>query len=582
MLGKLTLSGATTSSATAGFETGSNLGLDTTQGDFACNGVIANGYTGGTLGLTIFGYTSTVTLSASNSYTGATTISAGTLSLTGTLNGTSITTNNYGVFTEAASGGIVGGGGFTQGSDGTSTLSGSNTYTGATAVNGGSLTVNTPLGNTAVTVGGSAVNGGTLNLNGTNAISHNTLTVNNAYGIVNESSNDAISGTAALTISNGTVTLSNSNNYTGNTTLSGAGTLYLNAAGAISAGTLIYNGGNLSEYVNNALSGAAGLTLNIPLTLSVNNATTGALTLNGVTLTESGVTETFGSLALGNNAAAPYNPASTLSIDSYSTLNIAGATVNRVAGTTLDIGSSGAINVNSALVASGIYVSATSNGVAFATANGQTEWATNTGGVLGGLVTGGTTYGATANVDVGANDTAAAGAGANTLRFTGADSVTFTGSNTIATGGILVTTTGVGTITSGTIAPGGGKELLVIDNGSLAIASGIANNSGGASSFNLVGSGTATLSGSDSFTGAVNIATGATLQLGTGAGGSAVGSLGSGAGAVTNNGTLIFDRSNAYAVSNTFGGTAIGKLHIQRKRRRHLFQQPLHGQCPGL
>jgi autotransporter-associated beta strand protein len=80
-LGTLLTNMATTSSTNSGFETGSILGLDTTNatgGLFAYSGVIANGYAGGTLGLNKFG-PGTLTLSGPSTYTGSTTITSGTL-----------------------------------------------------------------------------------------------------------------------------------------------------------------------------------------------------------------------------------------------------------------------------------------------------------------------------------------------------------------------------------------------------------------------------------------------------------------------------------------------------------------------
>ncbi len=87
------------------------------------------------------------------------------------------------------------------------------------------MTITGTLGNTAV-----GANGGTLNLNHASAIGQNTLTVGGAS--VTENTTNALGGTAALAINSGTVTLSQANNYSGATTLTG-GTLNINNAGAI-------------------------------------------------------------------------------------------------------------------------------------------------------------------------------------------------------------------------------------------------------------------------------------------------------------------------------------------------------------
>ena len=78
-------------------------------------------------------------LSGANTYTGATTVSAGTLSLTGSLTATAITTSGTGILDESAAGVIGGAASINQNSSGTSILAGANTYSGATTVNAGTL-----------------------------------------------------------------------------------------------------------------------------------------------------------------------------------------------------------------------------------------------------------------------------------------------------------------------------------------------------------------------------------------------------------------------------------------------------------
>lgn len=147
------------------------------------------------------------------------------------------------------------------------TFSGTDAYTGATTVSGGTLTVTGTLGNTAVTDGA-----GTLNLNGASAISQNTLTVNNASSVVTENTTNALGGTAVLTQSNGVVTLSRANNYSGVTSLSG-GTLQLQNAGSISSSALTLSGGILqlrNDTINTTFTDAS-TTISGSTTLNVDS-----------------------------------------------------------------------------------------------------------------------------------------------------------------------------------------------------------------------------------------------------------------------------------------------------------------------
>lgn len=154
--------------------------------------------------------TGTVNLGAANTYTGATAITAGTLNLTGSLTGTSITVSGSGVLTESSTGVIGGAISLTHSSSGTSILSGVNTYSGTTTISAGTL----QLGD------GTTGNDGTIA--SSPSIVNNAALVYNRFGTL--SYGGIISGTGTVSKSGaGTQTLTGTNTYGGGTTLN-AGT----------------------------------------------------------------------------------------------------------------------------------------------------------------------------------------------------------------------------------------------------------------------------------------------------------------------------------------------------------------------
>lgn len=123
--------------------------------------------------------TGTAIFTLANTYSGATTVSAGSLEMgdggtTGSLGASSsISVSNNAAFavnrsnnvTQASSGGafraIAGAGGFNQLGSGTTTLALANSYTGPTRVSGGALKITGTLAGTAITVEPFAILGGT-------------------------------------------------------------------------------------------------------------------------------------------------------------------------------------------------------------------------------------------------------------------------------------------------------------------------------------------------------------------------------------------------------------------------------------
>ena len=203
---------------------------------------IINSILGGTNGMTFSGTgAGVVSLIRQNTYTGTTTISAGTLQLgTGTLNqdgslatsgimdNAALVYNLYGPQTAAYT--VSGTGTLTKSGGGTLTLSNANTYTGGTTVNAGTLalaynTNDTSTGtlsnNAPVTVN----SGGTLQFNIEDALGYN-------FG-----------ASAALNIVGGTVT---SASVVNTTPVQNGGTSF-----RVTLPTLNMTGGTLSSGTNN-------------------------------------------------------------------------------------------------------------------------------------------------------------------------------------------------------------------------------------------------------------------------------------------------------------------------------------------
>src|SRR5205085_4475099 len=93
---------------------------------------------------------------------------------------------------------------------------------------------------------------------------------------------NAISGTASLTI-NGSYGLPRPNSFSGGLTTT-AGTLTLSVASAVAAGAVTVNGGVIVQTVDNAITGTASLVVNSDQTLVRANDYSGGTNVSGGTL----------------------------------------------------------------------------------------------------------------------------------------------------------------------------------------------------------------------------------------------------------------------------------------------------------
>lgn len=222
-------------------------------------------------------------------------------------------TNGFGV---TLSGILSGSGGLTKLGTGTLTLSAANTFSGDTTISAGSLTLDNNKGLQSSTLNYTAT-GGTFNFNSnsTSAVlgglkgDHDLLlgylkdpfppgSVALTVGGNNQSTtySGILSGPGSLQkTGTGTLTLAGENSFTGNTYISG-GVLALANANALQNSLLDYSYSGTLSFGSLSAAVFGGLKGNKTLTLTNNNGGAVALTLSGNTTTYSGSINGLGSL----------------------------------------------------------------------------------------------------------------------------------------------------------------------------------------------------------------------------------------------------------------------------------------------
>ena len=537
--------------------------------------------------------TGMVTLTNSNTYTGGTTISGGTLQIGDGGTSGSITGNvvNSGTLafnrsdTLTFNGNISGTGVVRQIGTGTTILTGTNVYTGGTTISGGTLQIGN--GGTSGSLAGNVANAGTLAFNrgdaltfagsitgagavrqigtgttvltgantytGDTTISGGTLQIGDGGttgSIEGNVANDgtlafnrsdaltfagSISGTGAVRqIGTGTTTLTGSNTYTGGTTVSG--------------GTLTIYGeihhANADLIVGNAVGDNASLVLNAGYVNNRDGSIGRAAGSTGsVTLTTISFWDNKGDLRVGDGGNG------TLTFEKFSELHVTNQGTSYIGYGTDSVGSVTVADHSSWFNAGALYVGYMGKGtlnigaydLSAATTGGlvtATRIATGTGG--SGTVNFNQTDGVIVNAPVEGN-IAVNQRGSGVTVLIGAN--TYTGGTTIGGGTLQIGNNGTSGSLTGNVDIAGAGTLAFYRTDTLTFNGNIS----GTGVVRQIGTGTTILTGTNVYTGGTTIS-GGTLQIGNG------GTSGSLAGNVANAGTLAFNRGDAL----TFAGSITG------------------------
>jgi filamentous hemagglutinin family protein len=563
--------------------------------------------------------TGTLTLSAANAYTGATTIAAGTVAVTAnnglgtgaggttvssgatldlrnvayatseplTLNGgtlaTSAGTSSFAgnialgansianvSGTQLTASGVISGATFgidKQGA-GVLVLSGNNTYTGTTSISAGTLRLgaaNRIANTSAVFVGG----GATFDLNnfaetvgslaGAGAVTLGSATLTAGGDNTSTNFSGVASGTGGLTkTGTGTLTLSGANSFTGPMTISGG---VLRASG----------GAAIADTSQVSLANTAGVSLDVANDETIGNLsgggnTGGNVTLNGNALTVNEVgSTTFRGVASGAGGITKLG-AGTLTLSGSA--NTYTGTTTVTAGT-LALGAANVLaNTSSLVVNGGTFAMGTrsdtlagvqlqsgsitsSSGVLTSTSDYELQ-SGSVSAILAGAVSLNKSTGGTVVLSGNNAYTGATNVGAGTLQLGSANRVPNTSAVTVASGAMFDLNNFADTVGSiagaGTIALGS-ATLTTGGDGTSTTFSGAINGTG---ALTKTGAGTLTLSGTNTYTGTTTISAGVLRA----SGGDAIADTS--AVTLSNTAGVALDVANDETIGNLSGGGATG------------------------
>ena len=514
-----------------------------------------NGITG--TGVLVQMGTGTTTLVASNTtYSGGTLISGGTLQLgngaqydtTGSL-GTGNVTNNAtlafkrNLANETFSNNISGTGALTMfGSAAGLTLAGSNSYSGLTTITSGN-TLQIGTGSTNGTLGsGSVSNAGTLSFNRSDLyIASNT-----------------ISGSGALLqIGSGTTILLGSNSSSGTTTVTN-GMLQIGdggTSGSVGSGGISLSGAGLLAFnradsvtITNSIGGGGGTLSQMgsgTLIVTGRGASYGQTVISDGTLQigDGGANGSIGAGAITNNSVLVINSSTNVTFANSQAIRGTGVLIQMGTGTTTLVASNTTYSGGTLISGGTLQVGGGGSGSQY-----------DTNGSLGtGNVTNNATPAFSRRIasDTASNNISGTGAltvSGNSTALTLAGSNSYSGLTTINSGNSLRIGTGSinGTLGTGSVSNAG---TLSFNRSDLyTVTSAIS----GAGALSQIGTGTTTLSGSNTYTGTTSITAGSLIVASTG-------SLSSSAVSISHGATFRYNGSSSLASSITVGGGGSGR-----------------------
>ena len=517
-----------------------------------------NGITG--TGVLVQMGTGTTTLNGSNTtYSGGTLISGGTLRVgagvsgsvfdtNGSLGTGNVTNNATLAFSrrgasDTVSNNISGTGALTMfGAIGSLTLAGSNSYSGPTTIDS-SYTLQIGTGSTNGTLGsGSVSNAGILSFNRSDLYT----------------ASNAISGAGALRqIGTGTTILLGSNSSSGTTTVTNGmlqigngGTSGSVGSGAISlsgAGLLVFNRAD-SVTITNSIGGGGGALMQMgggTLIVTGRGASYGQTVISDGTLQigDGGANGSIGAGAITNNSVLVINSSTNVTFANSQAIRGTGVLIQMGTGTTTLVASNTTYSGGTLISGGTLQVGGGGSGSQY-----------DTNGSLGtGNVTNNATLAFSRRIasDTASNNISGTGAltvSGNSTALTLAGSNSYSGLTTINSGNSLRIGTGSinGTLGTGSVSNAG---TLSFNRSDLyTVTSAIS----GAGALSQIGTGTTTLSGSNTYTGTTSITAGSLIVASTG-------SLSSSAVSISSGATLRYNGSSSLASSITVGGGGSGR-----------------------